>query len=145
MDTNSAARPWHLWVVGVLGTLWNSGGAIDYTMSNMHNASYMAAFTPEQLSYFDSFPAWATGFWALGVWGAFVGSLLLLFRSRRAVPAFAIAMIGLAGVTAYQMTTPALPESFKTASSIGFTATIWIATALLLWYAVRMRRSGILR
>jgi hypothetical protein len=43
-------------------------------------------------------------FWALGVWGALAGSMLLLLRSRRAVTAFAASLVGLAVSTGYQLT-----------------------------------------
>ena len=36
------ATPWHLWLVGVLATIWNSGGAVDYTMTQTRNESYMS-------------------------------------------------------------------------------------------------------
>ena len=49
--------PWHLWFVGVLSLLWNGVGAVDYLMTETRNASYLSSFTPEQLTYFQGFPA----------------------------------------------------------------------------------------
>ncbi len=138
------ATPWHLWVVGVIATIWNSGGAVDYTMTQMRNESYMSAFTPEQLDYFYAFPAWADAVWALGVWGAFIGSLLLLLRSRYAVIAFGISLVGLLGSTIYQMTVDK-PVSLITPGIWIFTAAIWLSVILLLWYALRMTKKGVLR
>ncbi len=138
------ATPWHLWVVGVIAVIWNSGGAVDYTMTQMRNESYMSAFTPEQLDYFYAFPAWADAVWALGVWGAFIGSLLLLLRSRYAVIAFGISLVGLLGSTIYQMTVDK-PVSLITPGIWIFTAAIWLSVILLLWYALRMTKKGVLR
>ncbi len=138
------ATPWHLWVVGVIAVIWNSGGAVDYTMTQMRNESYMSAFTPEQLDYFYAFPAWADAVWALGVWGAFIGSLLLLLRSRYAVVAFGISLVGLLGSTIYQMTVDK-PVSLITPGIWIFTAAIWLSVILLLWYALRMTKKGVLR
>ena len=53
-----ARRPWHLWLVGILGLLWNLVGAYDYLMTQTQNVSYMSQFTPEQLEYFYGFPTW---------------------------------------------------------------------------------------
>ena len=75
--------PWHLWAVGLLSLAWNAIGGIDYTMTQTHNAAYLAAATPAQIAWFAGFPAWEVAAWALGVWGASAGSLLLLARSRR--------------------------------------------------------------
>jgi len=78
--------PWHLWVVGVLGVLWNCVGAFDYLMTQTRNESYMGQFTPEQLEYFYGFPMWVVAFWAVAVWGGLLGAVLLLLKKRIAVP-----------------------------------------------------------
>lgn len=144
VDAREAGRPWHMWAVGVLGTLWNCIGAFDYVMSQTRNAAYMAAFASEQLDYFYAFPGWAVAGWALGVWGGLIGSLLLLLRSRWAVHAFALSLIGLAISTVYQLMTP-MPASMTTPGAIGLTVGIWVIAGLLLWYAMRMRWRGFLR
>ena len=144
METSKLATPRHLWVVGIVATLWNSGGALDYTMTQTRNESYMASFTPEQLDYFYNFPAWADGVWALGVWGAFIGSLLLLFRSRFAVPAFWISLAGLLGSVIYQLTAD-MPASLSSPFIWLFTAAIWLSILFLIWYSTRMRGQGVLR
>src|SRR6185312_7485189 len=87
--------PWHVWLVGVLALLWNCVGAFDYFMTESHNASYLSAFTPQQLAYFDSFPAWVVATWALGVWGGVLRSVLLLLRRKSAVPVFVISLVGM--------------------------------------------------
>ncbi|WP_109357231.1 hypothetical protein [Sphingorhabdus sp. EL138] len=136
--------PWHLWVVGAIATLWNSGGALDYTMTQTRNESYMSGFTPEQLEYFYSFPAWADGVWALGVWGAFIGSLLILLRSRHAIIAFGISLVGLIGSFLYQMTAD-MPPSLSTPGIWIFTAVIALSIIFLLWYTRAMAGKGVLR
>lgn len=145
MHTEARRRPWHLWVVGIASIVWNSGGAFDYTMTKLRDARYLAAFTPEQIAWFESFPLWANTAWALGVWGAIAGSLLLLVRSRWAVHAFAISLLGLAGGTVYQFVVSDMPESLRTPSGWVFTALLWVVAVLLLWYAIRMRVRGVLR
>ncbi|GAA0470117.1 hypothetical protein GCM10009096_08780 [Parasphingorhabdus litoris] len=146
IDTGDArpATPWHLWVVGIVATLWNSGGALDYTMTQTRNESYMSSFTQEQLDYFYAFPAWADAAWALGVWGALLGSLLLLMRSRHAVIAFGLSLLGLLGSSIYQMTAD-MPVSLSTPGIWMFTAAIWLSIILLIWYARKMTVGGILR
>jgi hypothetical protein len=144
-DATARRTPWHLWAVGLLSLVWNSGGAIDYVMTKTHNAKYLAAFTAEQRAWFDGFPLWMSIAWALGVWGAILGSLLLLLRSRWAVHAFAVSLAGLVLATVYQYFIGAMPESLRTNGGMGFTAVLWIVAALLLWYAIRQRARGALR
>jgi len=141
----SGRTPLHLWFVGGLATLWNAMGAFDYVMTQTRNEAYLANFTDPQRIYFDSFPMWMEAAWALGVWGGFLGALLLLLRSRHAVTAFAISLAGLAVSTVYQYVLNSPPEDMMTGFMIGMNVAIWAIAIGLLWYALRMRRSGVLR
>src|SRR5687768_11459272 len=88
-DMNDMVRtPLHLWIVGVIALLWNAFGCLDYILTQTNNADYLAQFTNEQRAYMESFPMWNEAAWAVGVWAALLGSLLLLLRSRWAVTAF---------------------------------------------------------
>jgi hypothetical protein len=137
--------PWHIWVVGILAILWNSGGALDYSMTHFQVESYMSQFTAEQRDYFYSFPAWSVAFWAMGVWGAMAGSLLILLRSRFAVWSFGISIFGLLGSTFYQFVIADMPASINTPAAKAFTAIIWLSVIVLFIYCSRMRRAGVLR
>jgi len=141
--------PWHLWAVGVLSLLWNMVGITDYTLSQLGNRDWIGAAAEnmgitadDMIAYIDSFPAWMHAFWALGVWGAFVGSILLLMRSRYAVWSFAASLLGLAVTTLYRVTTPQ-PEWMQ--GDVAMNVIIWSIATFLLIYAVSMRNKGVLR
>ena len=142
--TDTSKTPWHLWVVGVVSLLWNSGGAASYTMTELGMLEGMA-LPPEQLEYFSGFPAWAVAFWALGVWGCFFGSVALLFRSRLAVWLFGVSIVGLVGVTIFERAVAVVPASLQTQGQNLFALAIWVITIGLFFYAVRMKRAGVLR
>lgn len=86
--------PWHLWVVGVIALLFNAIGVFDFVMSMAQGSVYMAkaGMTPEQIAHYQEMPAWMTLVWAIGIWGAFLGSILLLLRNRLAFPVFAVSL-----------------------------------------------------
>lgn len=143
--------PWHLWAVGAVSVLWNAFGAYDYTMTQTGNAAYLEAaasqmgVTAQQAyDYFASFPAWMVVFWALGVWGALAGSILLLMRSRFAVAGFALSLLGLAVSTLYQVVAT-VPDWVETGTNAAMTVIIWSVATFLLIYAVSMVRKGVLR
>lgn len=140
----AAKAPWHLWIVGILSLLWSIFGAVDFTMTNTRNAAYLAQFPPEMMQIIDTFPIWSVVAWGCGVWGAVIGSIALLLRSRGAVVAFAISLAGLA-VSQYYQATIDMPASMETASMKAMTAAIWIVAIFLLWYSWRQRRTGVLR
>ena len=141
--------PWHLWAVGGVSLLWNAVGATDYTMSQLRNRDYLGnaaegvGITAEQMiAYIESFPAWMHAFWALGVWGALVGSALLLLRTRRAVWAFGLSLIGLAVTQIYQAVTP---QPDWVTSNLAMNLVIWSIATFLLIYAISMRNKRVLR
>lgn len=135
--------PAHLWIVGVLSLLWNAMGAFDYLATKLRLEFYMSGFTPEQLAYFYGFPAWATVGWALGVWGAFAGSVGLLLRKAWAVLAFGVSLAGLAISSLYNVVLSGGMEIMG-AGGVVFTAVIWIVAILLFVYARGQARHGVL-
>lgn len=138
--------PVHLWIVGGVSLLWNSFGCYDYLMTKLDPAGYMGGMglSAQAIAYTTQLPAWLTAFWALGVWGSLAGSVLLLLRSRSAVWAFALSLVGLAVSQGWQFAAT-LPPEMKTTAMWAMTATIWIVLVLLLLYAFVQERRGVLR
>jgi hypothetical protein len=145
MATTAQARtPVHLWIVGILSLLWACFGCLDYTMTNLKNAAWMAQMTPDQIAFMDSLPSWLTAFGALGVWGALLASILLLMRKRYAVLAYGISLIGAVVGLGYQMVIATMPASMK-AGMMGMMPIFIILVALgLFLYARAMEKKGVL-
>lgn len=138
--------PWHLWAIGIISLLWHSGGAMDYIMSKTKNPDYLAQMTPEQLAFLEAFPTWLTPFWAVAVWGAVLGSLLILLRSRFAAPTFVIAFFAMIVVTIHNLFLAEVSAtSTMTAFQIAFTIAIIIVAILMIAYANTQVRLGRLR
>ena len=142
--TVTARTPAHLWIVGALALLWNAFGCFDYVMTKTGNAAYLAQFSPEEVAYFSNFPAWLTALWALGVWGALAGAVLLLLRSRHAVLAYAVSLFGMITSFGYQLLAGGMPASMKEMPMMAMTALIFAAGIAQLWYARKGTRDGIL-
>ncbi|MEZ5501034.1 MAG: hypothetical protein R3E77_16580 [Steroidobacteraceae bacterium] len=142
-EQTATATPKHLWVVGILATLWNSVGCVDYFMTQTKNMNYLKAFTPEQIDYFGAFPAWADAAWALGVWGALAGSILLLLRQRFAVHAFGLSLLGMAVAFLYQFGLSDALALFGAGPSL-FTLVIVVIGIALFVYARKMAARGVL-
>ena len=150
-DSLERRTPWHLWVVGLISLAWNAFGANDYLQTQLGNLAYFESMmdgieaTPEQaLAYFQSYPAWVQAAWAIGVWGSVLGSLLLLLRSRFAVHAFALSLLGLATTTVYQLIV-GQPDWLHNATTTIINIVIWSIATFLLIYALSMRSKGVLR
>jgi len=142
--STAAKPPWHLWVVGIVGVLWNAVGAMDYTMTQTRNEAYLKAVTPEMLAFIYSVPSWVVAAWAIGVWGGVVGMLLLLLRKRAAVPVLLASLVGATLTFVYDYL---LSEGIEVMGSSGmaFAGMIIVIALSLYWYARVMRRRGVLR
>jgi hypothetical protein len=143
----SARTPAHLWIVGILSLLWNCFGAYDYTMSHMRNMDYLGKMGDPNvmLAYMDSMPMYAKFGWGLGVWAALLGSVFLLMRSRYAVHAFALSVIGMLLSFGGQYLGPT-PPAAMTQGMAKYVPIFIIALGLAqLWYAWRERGEGVLR
>jgi hypothetical protein len=135
--------PWHLWLVGILGLLFNSVGSFDYLMTQTQNESYMGRFTSEQLEVLYGFPAWLVVFWALAVSGGALGALLMLLRRRLAVPVLLASLLAMSVTAIHNFSsTKGLYETGGTGP--GFILVIFVV-ALGLWlYAQAMGARGVL-
>lgn len=139
--------PIHLWIVGVVSLLWNSGGAMDYVMTRTNNAEYLAAQPDARLILLEQAPVWFSVAWPVGVWLSVVGSVLLLLRSRFAAAAFALSLLGLIVSSVY---TYGIAGGGNMAIDAGLMVVIFSAAIpvilLLQWlYARAMTRAGVLR
>ena len=140
-----ARTPAHVWIVGILATLWNAFGAYDYIMTQTNNAAYLSQFSAEERAFFDSFPGWMEAFCALGVWGALIGSLLLLIRSRYAVHAFGLSLVGIVVGMGYQYLAMEAPESLTTGAMAVMPWVILVIGIALFVYARNQAAKGVLR
>lgn len=65
MSEAKSGAPWHLWVVGVVGLLWNGYGCYDYFMTETAGEEYLRSYgmTDEMIAYYNAMPAWMTAVW----------------------------------------------------------------------------------
>jgi hypothetical protein len=137
--------PWHFWLIAFVSLLWNAVGGIDYFMTQSQNEAYMSNFTPEQLSFFYGFPTWVNATWAIGVWFAVLGSILLLLRNALAIWAFAASLVGMV-LTAFHnfiLSDISMLDIIGVGAGI-FTLVIFLVAVFLLYYARAQKIKAIL-
>ena len=138
--------PWHLWVVGILGALWTSGGCFDYVMTATKNEAYFAKFDEDVREFFMTLPAWYMGLYAIPVWGGLLGCVLLLFRMKLAALVLLISFIATVISFIWYLFIADTPESLTmNAGQWAFTAAILVISAFLVWYSRRMAAVGVLK
>ncbi len=136
-DTAASAKaPGQYWAVAIVSLLWNSFGAYLYTMTNLGDEQLLAQAPPAMQDYIANMPTWAHAMWAFGIWGSFLGSILLLARSRHAVPSFLVSLLGAIGSFGAQAKAGVLGPAEP--------VMILLVIAFLLWFSRRSQRSGLL-
>ena len=137
-------RPWHLWLIGIIGGLWNLMGVVSFMLTQMKVEAVMSRFPPPQRAYFESFPSWAVAFWAVGVFGGLLGCLLLLLKKRLAFHVLVASVIGSIGVNLGGLVLLGGLEVMRETGGLGFTAVPIVIGALLALYARAMSTKGVL-
>ena len=143
--TARAGAPVHLWIVGILSLIWNALGCYDYLMTMTGNQAWMSQFTAEQIAYWEALPTWTDATWAIGVWGGLVGAVLLLMRSRYAVWAYALSVIGAVVGLGYQMFMTEMPASMTEGMMAIMPWVIILVAAFQLWYSRDQEKKGVIR
>jgi hypothetical protein len=145
--TNSLVKtPWHLWLIGVIAVLFNFIGVFDFVMSMAQGAEYQASagMTPNQIAHYQAMPSWMIVVWAVGVFGAFLASILLLLRRKLAFPIFIISLVAFLNSVLYNYVltdgSAVLGQDMMIASAV-------IAALLVFFigYASLMKKRGVLR
>jgi hypothetical protein len=83
---------WSFWVIGTIGLIWNIMGAINF-LAQM-NPDVLAAYRESERAIVENRPVWATGGFAIAVFGGALGCLLLLLRKSSAYYLFIASLLG---------------------------------------------------
>ena len=138
-------RPWHLWFVGIIGTLWNLMGVVSFLLTQLKVEAVMSRFPPQQRAYFESFPLWVVALWAISAFGGLIGSLLLLMRNRLAFPLLLASAIAAVTFNLGGLFLLGGMEVMRQTDGLGLTLFPLFFAALLAYYARAMREKGVLR
>lgn len=86
-------------VVGWIAVLWMSVAAVDYLLTQVAFAPYVALFTEAQADYFLGLPLWLDALWAVGVWSGLAGAFCLLAGVRLSALLLAVSALGVVLLT----------------------------------------------
>ena len=131
---------WSFWAIGAVTVVWNVMGVINFFMQM--NADALASFPESHRAIVEGRPAWATGAFAIAVFGGALGSLLLLLRKSAAYYLFIAALLGVI----VQMT-PYLGMAGSTIDFGPFEISMFIlmplvVAAFLIWYSKQAESKG---
>ncbi len=139
-DKTVSGVHWSFWAIGAVALIWNVMGVINFFMQM--NADALAAMPESQRAIIEGRPAWATGAFAIAVFGGALGSLLLLLRKSAAAYLFIASLLG--------MIVHMIPYLGMTGSTIKFgpieismfILMPLVVAAFLIWYSKQAESKG---
>ena len=124
---------WSFWLITVVALLWNIGGAINYLMQT--DLAFVATLPETHRAIIEGRPVWATGGFAIGVFGGAIGCLLLLFRKISAFYMFIVSLLGVLVTMLHTMNVAISIIEFSFFEIIVMILMPIIVAAILIWYA----------
>ncbi len=87
--------PTWFWIASGLALVWNLMGVLAYLTQVTMSPEAFQQLPEAERTLMESAPEWATGAFAVAVWGGALGCLLLLLKKKLATSVFIISFIGI--------------------------------------------------
>jgi hypothetical protein len=131
---------WSFWVIGAFALIWNVLGSMNY-LSQM-NADIVATLPETHRAIIEGRPAWATGGFAIGVFGGALGGLLLLLRKSTAIYLFIASLLGVILTMIHTIRIASSTIDFSAFEILIMILMPLVVAAFLTWYSKRAESKG---
>ena len=136
-DENVAGVHWSFWAIGTVGLIWNVLGAINFVVQM--NADSLAAYREVEQALIVGRPAWATGAFAVAVFGGALGCLLLLLKKSAAFYLFVASLLGVIVTITHTL---GVDVDFGPSEIVGIILMPLVVAAFLIWYSKHTESRG---
>jgi len=125
---------WSFWVICVVVLIWNVMGSINFIMQM--NPDMLVNYPEAAKSLVANRPLWATGAFAIAVFGGALGGILLILRKADAYYLFIASLLGVIVTNIHT-----LQVSIAIAIWVGSLMSLVVAV-ILIWYSKLVKRKG---
>jgi hypothetical protein len=134
MNDESVGRVhWSFWAIGAFALIWNVLGSVNY-LSQM-NTDLVASMPETHRAIIEGRPAWATGGFAIAVFGGALGGLLLLLRKSAAVYLFVASLLGTIVTMIHTTNIARSTTDFSAVEILIMILLPLMVAAFLIWYS----------
>jgi hypothetical protein len=128
---------WSFWLIGAVALIWNVVGVINFFMQM--NPDVLAAYRESERAIIEGRPAWATGAFAIAVFGGAFGCVLLLLRKSAAYYLFIGSLLG---VIVTMIHTLGIGIDFGLGEILGIILMPLVVAVFLIWYSKQAESKG---
>ena len=134
---------WSFWIIGAVALIWNVMGVINFF--GQMNADALAAMPKAQRAIIEGRPAWATGAFAIAVFGGALGCLLLLLRKPAAYYLFIASLLGVVVQLIHTLGIASSTIGFSPFEISMIILMPLVVAAFLIWYSKWAESKGWIR
>jgi hypothetical protein len=132
-DETVGSVHWSFWVIGAFALIWNVLGSMNYL--GQMNADMVATLPETHRAIIEGRPAWATGGFAIGVFGGALGGLLLLLRKSAANYLFIVSLAGVIVTMIHTVRVASSTIDFSVFEILIMILMPLVVAAFLIWYS----------
>jgi hypothetical protein len=129
---------WRFWAIGAVTLIYNIAGVINFF--TQMNADAVAAMPGLYRAIIEGRPAWATGAFAVAVFGGALGCLLLLLRKSAAYYVFIASLLG--AIVTMIHTLGMGDSDFGPVGAVIGNLVQLVVTAFLIWHSKQAESKG---
>jgi hypothetical protein len=139
-DKTVGGAHWSFWAIGVVALIWNVMGVLNFFMQM--NAEVLASFPESHRAIIEGRPAWASGGFAIAVFGGALGCLLLLLRKSVAYYLFIASLLGVIVTMTHTLGIASSTIDFSPVEISMMILMPLVAAAFLIWYSKQAESKG---
>jgi hypothetical protein len=128
---------WSFWAISAIALIWNVMGCINFFVQM--NPDMVASYRETEQAIISGRPIWATGAFAMAVFGGALGCLLLLLRKSAAYYLFIASLLG---VIVTMPHTLGVGIDFGLGEILGIILMPLVVAAFLIWYSKQAESKG---
>jgi hypothetical protein len=139
-DKAASGVHWSFWLIGAVALIWNVMGVINYVWQM--NADAVAAMPETHRAIIEGRPVWATGGFAIAVFGGALGCVLLLLRKSAASYLFVASLLGVIVTMIHTLGVAASIVDFSPFEILMMILLPLVVAAFLIWYSKQAESKG---
>jgi len=136
-DKNIGGVHWSFWLIGAVALIWNVMCVINFFVQM--NPDVLAAYRESERAIIEGRPAWATGGFAIAVFGGVLGCLLLLLRKSTAYYLFIASLLGMIVTMTHTL---GVDIDFGLGEILGIILMPFVVATFLIWYSKQVESKG---
>ena len=136
-DKNVGGVHWSFWAIGAIALIWNVMGVINFFVQM--NSDVLTAYRESERAIVEGRPAWATGGFAIAVFGGALGCLLLLLRKSAAYYLFIASLLGVIVTMTHAL---GAGIDFGLGEILGIILMPLVVAVFLIWYSKQAESKG---